>query len=79
MTVSVTIFTNRKNDVLMIPERAVINKDNKKTVRVLIDKKNQKIVEKEVLTGLRGNEGMVEVISGLNENEEVVTFIKNGQ
>ena len=77
MTASVTIFTNRKEGVLMVPERAVIVKDNKKIIRVLVDKKKQTIVEKEVQTGLRGNEGMVEIISGLNEGEEVVTFIKS--
>ncbi|MCX6778683.1 MAG: efflux RND transporter periplasmic adaptor subunit [Candidatus Magasanikbacteria bacterium] len=77
MTASVTIFTNRKDGVLIIPERAVIAKDNKKFVRVLVDKKKQTIVEKEVQTGLRGNEGMIEIVSGLNEGEEVVTFIKS--
>lgn len=78
MTASVTIYTDERDNVLMIPERAVIIKDNKKIARVLIDKKTNKIEEKEVITGLRGNEGMIEIISGLNEGEEVVTFIKNG-
>ncbi|HBX16490.1 MAG: Efflux transporter, RND family, MFP subunit [Candidatus Magasanikbacteria bacterium GW2011_GWC2_41_17] len=78
MTASVTIYTDERDNVLMIPERAVIVKDGKKIARVLIDKKTNKIEEKEVVTGLRGNEGMIEIISGLNEGEEVVTFIKNG-
>lgn len=77
MTASVTIYTDERDNVLMIPERAVIVKDGKKIARVLTDKKNNKIEEKEVVTGLRGNEGMIEIISGLNEGEEVVTFIKN--
>lgn len=78
MTASVTIYTDERDNVLMIPERAVIVKNGKKIARVLIDKKTNKIEEKEVITGLRGNEGMIEIISGLNEGEEVVTFIKNG-
>ncbi|MEK7189450.1 MAG: HlyD family efflux transporter periplasmic adaptor subunit [Patescibacteria group bacterium] len=77
MTASVTIYTDERDNVLMIPERAVIVKDGKKIARVLTDKKTNKIEEKEVVTGLRGNEGMIEIISGLNEGEEVVTFIKN--
>ena len=76
MTASVTVFTNQKDGILMIPERAVITTDSKKVVRVLVDKKKQKIVEKEVTVGLRGDDGMAEVISGLNEGEEIVTFIK---
>lgn len=78
MTANVTIFTNQRDQVLMIPERAIEEKNGKKYVRVLIDSKSQKMAEKEITTGLRGNEGMIEVVSGLNEGEEVVTFAKNG-
>lgn len=76
MTANVTIFTNQRDNVLMIPERAIEEKSGQKYVRVLIDPKNQKMEEKEITTGLRGNEGMIEVVSGLNEGEEVVTFAK---
>lgn len=78
MTANVTVLTNRKDDVLIIPERAIVEKDGKQVVRVLIDKKTQKIEEKEVSTGLRGNEGMIEIVSGLEPGQEVITFIKNG-
>lgn len=76
MTANVTIFTNQRNNVLMIPERAVEEKNSRKYVRVLIDSKNQKMKEKEITTGLRGNEGLIEIVSGLIEGEEVVTFAK---
>lgn len=79
MTANVTIFTNQRDHVLMIPERAIEEKNSRKYVRVLIDPKNQKMEEKEITTGLRGNEGLIEVVSGLSEGEEVVTFTKNGK
>ena len=31
--------------------------------------------KKNIITGMRGNEG-IEIISGLNENDEVVVFVK---
>lgn len=77
MTANAVIFTDFRDSVLIAPERAIVAKDNKKIIRILVDKKKQKIEEREVITGLRGNDGMIEIISGINEGDEVVTFIKN--
>jgi len=76
MTASLNIYTNRKDDVLMAPERAIIAKNGKKIIRILVDQKKQTIIEREVVTGLRGNDGLVELIEGGVEGEEVITFIK---
>ncbi|MBU1036954.1 efflux RND transporter periplasmic adaptor subunit [Patescibacteria group bacterium] len=76
MTANVTVSTASKEDILYIPLRAVIEPNGHSYVRVLI---NDQIQEKEVITGLRGDGGLVEVISGLNEEEEVITYIKNGK
>ncbi len=76
MTANVIISTDKKENVLVIPERAVIEKDGKKIVRVVTDKETATFVEKEVVTGLRGDEGQVEVVSGLEEGQEIITFIK---
>ena len=32
--------------------------------------------EVEIATGLRGDEGMIEIIAGLQENDEIITFLK---
>ena len=32
--------------------------------------------EREVTTGLEGNDGLVEILSGLQKGEEVITFLK---
>ncbi len=76
MTANVTVSTARRNDALYIPTRAVIEKDGQIIVRVLVNKQKQ---EREVVTGLRADEGMIEIISGLEEGETVITYIKNGK
>lgn len=76
MTADLTIHTARKDGVLVIPSRAVIYRENKKYIQY-IDVSGQ-LAEKEIETGLRGDGGMIEVVSGLQEGEEVVTYIKNG-
>lgn len=77
MTANVTIFTDKKENVLMIPERAVEEKNDVKVVRVLTDAKRQKWQEREVTTGLAGNDGMIEIKTGLNEGEQVITYLKS--
>lgn len=70
MTTNITIKGEEKQNVLAVPQRAVSSKDGAKYVRIL-DGKN--IVEKEIVTGLRGSDGNVEVVSGLSEGDKVVT------
>jgi len=73
MTANVLIETERRDGVISIPNRAVITKDGKKYVRCLDSEKN--LIEKEVVLGVRGDGGIIEVVSGLNEGEEVVLKI----
>jgi len=75
MTANVLITTASKDNVLYIPARAVIENDIR-YVRVF---KNDEIVEEEVATGLRGDNGLIEVLSGLEEGQEIITYIKNGK
>jgi len=74
MTADVIIVTDSRNQVLSVPQRAVTEKDGKKTVKVPSGKS---FTEIEVETGLKGVEGFIEIVSGLLEEEEVITFIKN--
>lgn len=73
MTSNVSIITDKKSDVLQVPSRTIITQDGIQMVRVLV---KGKVEEREVVTGLRGDDGLIEVVSGLNEGEEVITFIK---
>lgn len=74
MTANVEIETAKRDNVLQVLGRAIINEDDKNIVRVL---ENEEVVEKEVAIGLRGDSGLVEIISGLKEGEEIITFIRN--
>jgi len=76
MTANIVITTNIKKDVLYIPLRAVIEKSGEKFIRVIA---NGVMEEKPVTIGLRGDGGLAEVISGLAEGQEVVTYINNGK
>ncbi len=71
MTANVDILTEEKQEVLYVPIRAV-KEDNKgnKYVEVLSLGEPQRV---DVKTGLRGDQG-VEIISGLSENQEVITY-----
>jgi HlyD family secretion protein len=74
MTANLDIKTAEKNDVLRIPLRAVKTEGDHKYVDVL---KEGNVTEKmEITTGLSGDEGMVEIKSGLKEEDKVVTFKK---
>jgi HlyD family secretion protein len=69
MTVNVTIETDRRENALVIPRRAVKTKPGGKFVSVLQGKTE---AEKTVQLGLIGSAGMVEVQAGLEEGELVV-------
>ncbi len=74
MTANIIITTAKKENILIMPNRAIIEKsDGGKFARILI---KNKITEAPVTIGLRGDGGMVEALSGVKEGDEVVTFIK---
>lgn len=73
MTANVTITTEEKDNVISVPARAIIDEAGLKKVRLL---KNGSVVEVDVKTGLRGDNGQVEIREGLEEGNEVITFIK---
>ncbi|MFA6919311.1 MAG: efflux RND transporter periplasmic adaptor subunit [Patescibacteria group bacterium] len=81
MSANVSITTAQKSDVLYIPQRAVkikeITLDQKvadKYVEVLV---SLGVTEQRIVTvGLKADGGLVEILSGLNEGDKVVTFKK---
>jgi HlyD family secretion protein len=77
MTANLDIKTNEKDNVLRIPMRALKTEGDHKYVDVLGN--NNQTEKVEVTTGLEGDEGMVEIKSGLKEGDKVVTFAKQPQ
>lgn len=71
MTANAEIITSRKENALAVPRRAVSNKGAEKIVKV---SRNGQIEEVKVITGISGSNGLIEIISGLNEGEQVVTY-----
>lgn len=76
MTANCDILTAEKDNVLIIPYRAVQETDGTESVRVLV---NEQPVTKNVTIGLQGDEGEVEVVSGLTAGEKVIVFEKTGK
>ncbi len=69
MTANVWIKTAVSENTLFVPVSAIQKKDGKKIVQVL---KEGVVTEKEVITGLKNDAGMIEIISGLSQGEEIV-------
>jgi len=74
MSADIDILTAQENNILTIPERAVESKNGAKIVQILLE--NGEVKKVEVKTGLRGDDGNVEIKSGLKEGDEVVVFVK---
>ena len=74
MSVNVDIQTAEKNDVIMVPMRAIKTEEKKKYVEVL--QMGNVVTKKYVETGLEVDDGMVEIKSGLKEGERVITFVQ---
>lgn len=73
MTANVIITTAQRLGVLAVPSRAIIDKNGSgKYVKTL--GADNVVIEKQVTVGLSGDEGMVEIVSGLNVGEKVVTY-----
>jgi len=76
MTSNVIITTDERANVLQVPARAVIEENGRRFVRVL---ENGEAKERDVVTGLRGDDGLLEIVSGLKEGDLAITFMRNGK
>ncbi len=72
MTANLDILTARRENVLVIPQRAVVQKGN--NWFVMMDKGNNQLEERKIIIGLKGSDGNVEIISGLNEGDKIVGY-----
>jgi len=69
MSVSVSIITEAKQDVLLVPLPAIKNQGEINYVEMLLD---GVLTQKQVEIGL-SNDVMIEIISGLKEGEEIIS------
>ena len=70
MTANVWIETGAASSTIQVPASAIQVKDSKTFVQVL---DNGSTTDQPVTTGLKGQDGMIEVTSGLSGGETVVT------
>ena len=75
-TANLTIINESKQNVLSVPQRAVLDKDGKQVVRVVTNSKTKEYAERLVTTGIKGDGSMIEITSGLEANQEIVTDLK---
>ncbi len=73
MSVTAEIITNIVKDAIIIPSAAVTTTDGQSTVQI---KKGEEIINVAVEIG-SSNDSQTEIISGINEGDEVVTGIVN--
>ncbi|MGD9152990.1 MAG: efflux RND transporter periplasmic adaptor subunit [Gammaproteobacteria bacterium] len=68
--VEVTVYFGELQDVLMVPQTAIVYGENENFVYRVV---NHKAVKTTVIQGEKLNDNMVVIMSGLKEGEEVVT------
>ena len=69
MTANIDIAAARKEGVVVVPSRLVAGRDGERFVRVYLG--GERFEERQVTVGLRGSDGMLEIVSGLQEGELV--------
>jgi len=72
MTADIEIFVGKKENVLAVPKRAVFRDNGTDFVRIWDGKI---ITERVVETGFSGSDGKIEIISGVSDGENIITFI----
>jgi len=71
MTANIDIASASRENVIAVPQRAIIRKNGDQFVRIADDESFREV---KVETGLRGSDGNIEIISGISEGDKVITF-----
>ncbi len=74
MTANLDVQTAKKEGVLLVPVRAVVERNGTKIVR--LPTANGTTTERQVQTGLKSSDGQIEILSGLLEGQSVVVGSK---
>jgi len=72
MTANISVISDTHTDALIIPFRSILQKNN--LYSVLVDNGTVNPEERSVQIGLKGNDGMVEILSGLKDGEKVLVY-----
>ena len=72
MNANINVLAGEKDQVVAVPSVAIIKKDGKSFVNIVKNDASDISEQREVTTGFVGDNNLVEVLSGLSENEKVV-------
>jgi len=73
MTANIDILIDKRTDVISVPIRTVGTKGKVKTVKIL--KEDGSIDEVVVRVGMRSSDGRIEIVEGLKEGDNLITFM----
>ncbi len=73
MTANIDILTDKRENVIVLPQRAIISKNGDKMVRILT---GADTLEIKIKTGLRGSDGNIEITEGVEEGDKVIISVK---
>lgn len=76
MTVNMTISVASRQNALAVSSSSIINQNGEQYVRVIDNATTKNYHQVKVQTGLQADGGLVEILSGLNNGQEIVTLIK---
>ena len=71
MTANIDVQTAAKENILVLPQKAVFRKNGDQFVQILKGAEGG-IENRKVETGLRGSDGNIEILSGLEQGEKVI-------
>ena len=75
MSADVTIVTGEAQSALYVSQRAVLEADGVKYVRISLEKAGE-FEKRTVTVGMRADDGYLEIRSGVEEGETVILSIK---
>jgi len=73
MTANVDILTAKKENVFLVPQRAVVSKNGSSFLKKVMP--DNSFVEVEVEIGLKGSDGNIEIVSGISQGDKIITFL----
>ncbi len=73
MTINLEIITSERSGVNLLPARVIIDEGGDKKVKIIVDndRGEKKVVEKTIVVGEKDSFGYVEVISGVEREDQV--------
>ncbi len=77
MSVNIEIITNFKKDILTVPSEAISSRNGKSYIETF-EVSNNQVIKKEVEVGIT-DDSLTEIVSGLNEGDQVVLKSTSGQ